>query len=126
MKGRSRLAIALRQAANTIGNIVKKGSLHQFFKRIAYRKGTLAAIIATARKLAVIIYNMFTKKEVYIDQTDYLNKVRMTQLKYMQKKVDQLKVAPEELIFNISLYTAYYMLLYMMIMQHSVYELCHF
>ncbi len=102
MKGRNRLAIALRQAANTIGNIVNKGSLHQFFKRIAYKKGKLAAITATARKLAVIIYNMITKKEAYIlvDQTDYLNKVRMTQLRYMQKKIDQLKVAPEELTFN--------------------------
>ena len=103
MKGRNRLAIALRQAANTIGHIVKMGSLHQFFKRVAYKKGKLVAITATARKLAVIIYNMFTKREGYIpiDQTDYLNKVRMTQLKYMQKKIDQLKVSPEELTFNI-------------------------
>ena len=99
MKGKNRLASALRHAANTIGNVAKKGSLHQFFKRIAYKKGDLAAITATARKLAVIIYNMLTKKQEYrpMDQSDYLDKLRINQIKSLQRKINQLKILPDEL-----------------------------
>jgi len=60
-KGSSRLKIALRNAANSIGNL-KDTSLSNFFKRIDFRKGRVAAISATARKLAVIIWNMIVKK----------------------------------------------------------------
>jgi len=63
-KGKSRLADALRHAANVIGNSVKKGSLHQFFNRIAYKKGQLTAITATARKLTIIIWNMLLRSKV--------------------------------------------------------------
>ena len=63
-KGASRLKIALRNAANAIGNL-KEGTLSKFFKRVAFRKGRQVAITATARKLAVIIWNMVTKKEKY-------------------------------------------------------------
>lgn len=100
-KGKSRLADTLRHVANVIGNSVKQGSLHQFFKRIAYKKGQLAAITATARKLAVIIWNMLTKKESYVplDQSDYLSKVRISQVKNMQRRINQLKIMPQELKF---------------------------
>lgn len=100
-KGKSRLADALRHVANVIGNSVKQGSLHQFFKRIAYKKGQLAAITATARKLAVIIWNMLAKKESYtpLDQSDYLSKIRVSQVKNMQRKINQLKIMPQELKF---------------------------
>lgn len=99
-QGRNRLAEALRHAANSIGNM-KEGALQHFFKRIAYRKSRLAAITATARKLAVIIWHMLTYKQNYIpeDQNAYLNKIRITQLKNIQRKVKQLNVKPEELHF---------------------------
>lgn len=98
--GRNRLAEALRHAANAIGRM-KQGALHQFFMRIAYRKSRLAAITATARKLAVIIWNMLTYKRNYIpaDQSEYLNKIRGTQLKNLQRKIKQLNVKAEELHF---------------------------
>ncbi|WP_460916045.1 IS110 family RNA-guided transposase, partial [Spirosoma areae] len=60
--GKSPIAIALRQAANSIGNQANH-ELSPFFKRIAYKKGRVAAI--TARKLAMIIWNMITKVEPY-------------------------------------------------------------
>ena len=60
-KGSSRLKTALRQAANAIGNL-KDGHLADFFKRINYKKGRATAISATARKLAVIIWNMLVKR----------------------------------------------------------------
>lgn len=75
--------------------------MHQFFQRIAYRKSRAAAITATARKLAVIIWHLLTYKQNYIpvDQSEYLNKVRVAQLKTLQRKIRQLNVKPEELHF---------------------------
>src|SRR6476469_7313114 len=47
-KGSNRLKIALRNAANAIGNL-KDTPLSDFFKRINFRKGRVSAISATAR-----------------------------------------------------------------------------
>lgn len=63
-KGKNPLGIALRNAANVIGNL-QDGYLSSFFRKIAVRKGRVAAITATARKLAVIIYNMIVNKQEY-------------------------------------------------------------
>lgn len=63
-KGKNQLTLALRQAANAIGN-TKNHPLRKFFSRIAYKKGTGAAITATARKLAAILFHMLTKKETF-------------------------------------------------------------
>jgi len=59
-EGKNHFSLALRNAANTIENS-KDGFLLMFFRRIAYKKGRTAAITATARKLAVIIWNMIMK-----------------------------------------------------------------
>ena len=61
-KGKKPLAIAFRDAANIIGN-QKNGALTTFFKRIGLKKGRGAAITTTARKIAVIFYNMVTKNK---------------------------------------------------------------
>ena len=53
-KGSNRLKIALRNAANAVGNL-KDSDLGRFFNKIAYRKGRQAAITATACKIAVIL-----------------------------------------------------------------------
>lgn len=59
-----RLKIALRNAANAIGNLNESTPLRDFFTRINYRKGRVSAIPATARKLAlfrvVFRWNMVT------------------------------------------------------------------
>jgi len=70
-KGSNRLKVALRQTANVIGNL-KEGHLNNFFRRINYKKGRATAVSATARKLAVIIWNMLTKTEQYQPPTEYL------------------------------------------------------
>lgn len=70
-KGSNRLKIALRNAANAIGNL-KDTHLSNFFNRIAYRKGRTIAVSATARKLAVILWNMVVKKMPYKPPTEYL------------------------------------------------------
>lgn len=69
-KGSNRLKIALRNAANAIGNL-KDTALSNFFARISHRKGRVSAISATARKLAVIIWNMVVKGLPYIPLTEY-------------------------------------------------------
>jgi transposase len=70
-KGSNRLKIALRNAANAIGNL-KDTHLSSFFARISYRKGRTVAVSATARKLAIIIWNMIVKKIPYQPPTQYL------------------------------------------------------
>lgn len=70
-KGSNRLKIALRNAANAIGNL-KHTHLSDFFKRVLYRRGRTAAISATARKLAVILWTMIVKKVPYQPPTQYL------------------------------------------------------
>jgi len=70
-KGSNRLKIALRQAANAIGNL-KDTHLSDFFKRVAFRKGRQAAVSATARKLGVIIWTMVTKQVPYNPPEQYL------------------------------------------------------
>jgi transposase len=98
----NRLAQAFRRAANAIGNM-KKGALNQFFRRIAYRYGRMAAITATGRKLAVIVYNMLTKREQYrYEETAvYTERLRSIQLKHMQRKINALNIKPNELSFAI-------------------------
>jgi len=71
-KGSNRLKIALRQAANAIGNLKDSTPLSDFFKRIAFRKGRQAAVSATARKLGVIIWTMITKRVPYQPPKEYL------------------------------------------------------
>ena len=70
-RGSNRIKIALRNAANSIGNL-KDSYLTKFFKKIAYKRGRKTAITATARKLAVIIWNMVTKKQEYNPPEIYL------------------------------------------------------
>ena len=70
-KGSNRLKIALRNAANVIGNL-KDTHLSNFFKRISNRKGRTSAISATARKLSVIIWNMIVKRIPYKPEQEYL------------------------------------------------------
>lgn len=70
-KGSNRLKIAFRNAANAVGNL-KDSDLGKFFTKIAFRKGRQAAITATARKIAVIMWNMISKKQPYIPLNNYV------------------------------------------------------
>lgn len=98
-KGSNRLKIALRQAANAIGNL-KDTHLSDFFKRIAYRKGRQAAVSATARKLGVIIWNMITKKVPYDPPTQYLfldQKRKLGLVKRIRKQMDKFDIKPKDI-----------------------------
>ena len=100
-KGSNRLKIALRNAANSIGNL-KDTHLADFFKRVAYRKGRTAAISATARKLAAIIWNMLTKKIQYMPPTLYLfldQKRKLKVLEKIRRNITKFEFKPGELGF---------------------------
>ena len=100
-KGSNRLKIALRQSANAIGNL-KDTHLSDFFRRIAYRRGRQAAVSATARKLAVIIYYMVTKKVQYQPEKEYLFLDQKRHLKIVsriKKQIVKFDFKPEQLGF---------------------------
>lgn len=96
-KGSNRLKIALRNAANAVGNL-KESDLGRFFKKIAYRKGRQAAITAIAKKIAVILWNMLTKKEPYKPKTQYLFlDEKRRAIARLRKKMTKFGINPDEL-----------------------------
>jgi transposase len=100
-KGSNRLKIALRNAANAIGNL-KDTHLSNFFKRVCFRKGRTVAVSATARKLAVIIWNMVVKKIPYTPPTQYLfldEKRKLGLAKRIRKQIDKFGLTNEQLGF---------------------------
>lgn len=100
-KNNHRLAHAFRQAAFAIGK--QKGTvLSSFYRRMVYRKGEASAIVATANKLAVIVYTMLQNKEQYQPQglEEYQNQVREQKLKNIQRTIQKLQIKKEELSFN--------------------------
>lgn len=98
-KGSNRLKIALRNAANVIGNL-KDTHLANFFKRVAFKRGRASAVSATARKLAVIIWNMVVKGMPYNPPTKYLcleEKRRLGLAKRIKKQITRFELTNEEL-----------------------------
>lgn len=101
-KGSNQLKISLRQAANAIGNL-KEGHLSDFFRRINYKKGRATAVSATARKLAVIIWNMLTKGIPYNPPTEYLfldQKRKMKLVSRIKKNIAKFDIKPEDVGFG--------------------------
>ncbi len=99
--GSSRLKLALRNAANAIGQL-KEGHLVDFFRRINYKKGRATAVSALARKLAVIIYNMVTKGISYNPPQPYLcldEKRKLGIVKRIRKQIDKFALTNIELGF---------------------------
>lgn len=100
-KGSNRLKIAFRNAANAIGNL-KDTHLSDFFKRVAYKKGRTVAVSATARKLAVIIWTMITKKVSYQPPTEYLfldQKRKVKLVTRIKKQIAKFDLKPDDVGF---------------------------
>lgn len=102
-KGSNRLKIALRNAANAIGNLKDSTPLRDFFQRINFRKGRVSAVSATARKLAVIIWNMVVKGVPYVNPEGYLfldQKRKLGLVKRIQKQLDKFELTKEDFSFS--------------------------
>jgi len=82
-----------RMAAMSICN--NKGPLGDYYRRIRSTAGKQKAIVALARKLAVIYYRMMTTKEKYNPQSliDYQEKWRKRKIKNLEKYLNKLKEA---------------------------------
>lgn len=103
-KGSNRLKIALRNAANAIGNL-KDTHLSNFFNRVAYRKGRTVAVSATARKLAVILWNMVVKNLPYKPPTEYLfldEKRKLKLVARVKKQIAKFELTKEDCGFVIT------------------------
>jgi len=99
-KGSNRLKIAFRNAANAIGNLKDSTPLRDFFQRINFRKGRVSAISATARKLAMIVWNMLVKGIPNINPAGYLFldlKRKLGLVKSIRKQIDKFGLTNEEL-----------------------------
>jgi transposase len=102
-KGSNRLKIALRNASNAIGLLKESTPLRDFFHRINFRKGRTSAISATARKLAVIIWNMVVKNVPYLNPEGYLfldQKRKLGMVKRIQKQIDKFGIKQNDVIFS--------------------------
>lgn len=75
---------AFRIAANSLYN--SKSPMGDYYRRIRAKAGAAKAVVATARKLAIIFYKMVINKEAFNPSAieDY-------QQKYKEKKINQLK-----------------------------------
>ena len=98
---KNRISLALQRAANVVGNNLKEGILHQFFVRIKIKKGYMEAVVATARKIAVIIWHMLSKKQAFqpMKNVVYQEKIKQQAIRNMQRKLKRLNIKPEELVF---------------------------
>lgn len=104
-KGSNRLKIALRNAANAIGNLKDSTPLRDFFQRVNFRNGRTSAVSATARKLAVIIWNMVVNNSQYVNPEGYLfldQKRKLGLTKRIKKQIDKFGLNPEDLGFSIA------------------------
>jgi len=84
MKKKQNAGQAFRMAANSLYH--SKSPLGDHYRRIRAKAGAAKAVVATARKLAIIYYKMVSNKEAFNPKAleDY-------QQKYKEKKINQLK-----------------------------------
>lgn len=82
--------VALRMAASTLART--KTPLGSFFRRIQSRHGFGKAATATARKIAVYIYNMVVKQEEFkaVNQDEYERQINEQMLKQLERKAIML------------------------------------
>ena len=69
---------ALVEAAHSVAQ--QPGPLHAFYERIRARKGHNAAVVAVARKLAVLFWCMLTREEDYAHQQPSLTAQKLRRL----------------------------------------------
>jgi transposase len=83
---------AFRMAAMSMCH--NKGPLGEYYRRIRATSGVPKAIVATARKLAVIYYHMVSTKESYnpLAMSAYQDKYKAKRIKNLEKLLEKLKV----------------------------------
>jgi transposase len=96
-KGHTKAGQIFKNAAYSLANS-KYSAVGQFYRRIRASKGSLIAIKATARKIAVLFFNIMTKGIEFVEKgiIAYQQKVKEQQLKRLQKQAKRmgLKLLP--------------------------------
>jgi transposase len=84
---------AFRAAANTIQR--SDHWLGDYFRRMKSKGGNKYAIIATARKLAIIYYKMVRYKQSFqpLNAEEYRNAYKTAKIAYLEKQLSKLKAA---------------------------------
>ena len=84
---------AFRTAANSL--LRSDHWLGDYFRRMKAKGGQKYAIVATARKLAIIYYKMVRYKKDFtpVDIAQYQEKYRMAKIAYLERKLLKLKAA---------------------------------
>jgi transposase len=97
-KNKSLLRQAFKQAAIAVAKN-KESPLANFYRKRAALNGKGTAITATARKLALIVYNMIQNKQPYLPQSseEHQEKVRKLKIKQIQKTIAKLELKESEL-----------------------------
>lgn len=88
---------AFRMAGWALNN--SKCYLGSFYRKLSFRKGSFVAIKATARKVAVIFWNMMTKKtefEVHL-QEEYEIQYKDRQLKNLEKMAKKMGLSLQKI-----------------------------
>jgi transposase len=89
-KGKNRVAIALRMAAQSLGRTTSPLGL--FYRRIKSRIGGKGAVTAAAHKLACLVYRMLKYGKEYVQQSldQYQQKVRSQMERSLRRKAAAL------------------------------------
>jgi len=97
-KNQGRLAYAFRQAANAVGN-QKDTALAYSFRSLAARRGRKVAITATARKIAITVYNVLEKGQKYqpMGTEEYQKLVRIKKIRNIQRTMRKHQIEVNEL-----------------------------
>lgn len=84
---------AFRVAANSLSN--SKSPLGDYYRRIRSKAGAAKAVVATARKMAIIYYKMVSNKEAFNPKAleDYQNRYKEKKINQLKKKILQLQAA---------------------------------
>ncbi len=92
-KSITRAGQIFKQAAQTL-LISKNPSLGAFARRIKARRGAAVAIKATARKLAILYYKIFSKGINYVETgiKVYEDKMKAQQIKFLNKKAAEFNL----------------------------------
>ena len=93
MKVRSRANQAFRNAAAAVGR--SDSAVGAYYRAMRARLGPQQAIVATAHKIARIVYHLLTTHEAYEEEhaAEYEQKQRERELKHLQRRAQKLGYA---------------------------------
>ena len=100
-KNKSRLRQEFCRAAVAIGK-KKDSALGHFYRRMSFQHDKGIAVVATARKLAIIVYNMIETGQAYRPESSeqYQQKLRTQKVKHIQRTIKKFDVAAHEVAFT--------------------------